>query len=605
MKVYDAASIRNVAVVGHGGSGKTQLVSAAAVRRRDGQPPWQGGRRQHSHRLRRRRNRPQTYALGQPRLRRVEQDQNQPDRHARLRQLLLRCPRRDARGRRARWWWSTAWPASRCRPRRRGPPPTSSGCRAWCWSTASIAIASSLERTLESVRQAWGARSMPIQLPIGEEKNFSGVVDLVAMKAYTFAGDGSGKMTEGASARRAWPTPPQAAREALIEMVAEADETLMEKFFEAGTLTQDELVRGLAGGDARGQDRSRWCARRGCRTSACSRCIDAVLAYLPSPADRPFTALADKRDRSRKTADEKAPYAAFVWKTVADQFAGPHHDVPRLPGRAEGRFDGHQRHAGHAGAARPPDRDAGQDRHQRAGAQGRRPRRGRQAEGHAHQRHPRRQGRRHHVRADRVSRAGAVVRHRAEEPRRRRQDQHRDAPARGGRRHHQVPARSADPRAAARRPGPDAHRGHGGEAQAALRRRSAAQTAAHPVPRDHHLAGRGARPPQETDRRPRPVRRLQDPDGAAAARQRVRVRRRDLRRLDPARSSFPAVEKGIQESRLRGYLAGYPVVDFRVVLYDGSYHDVDSNELSFKTAGWLAFKDGMSKAPSRRCSSRS
>jgi elongation factor G len=62
------------------------------------------------------------------------------------------------------------------------------------------------------------------------------------------------------------------------------------------------------------------------------------------------------------------------------------------------------------------------------------------------------------------------------------------------------------------------------------------------------------------------------------------------------RQYIPAVEKGIQESRLRGYLAGYPVVDFRVVLYDGSYHDVDSNELSFKTAGWLAFKDAMSKA---------
>jgi elongation factor G len=62
------------------------------------------------------------------------------------------------------------------------------------------------------------------------------------------------------------------------------------------------------------------------------------------------------------------------------------------------------------------------------------------------------------------------------------------------------------------------------------------------------------------------------------------------------RQFIPAVEKGIQESRMRGYLAGYPVVDFRVVLYDGQYHDVDSNELSFKTAGWLAFKDGMSKA---------
>ena len=57
----------------------------------------------------------------------------------------------------------------------------------------------------------------------------------------------------------------------------------------------------------------------------------------------------------------------------------------------------------------------------------------------------------------------------------------------------------------------------------------------------------------------------------------------------------PAVEKGIQETRLRGYLAGYPVVDFKVTLVDGKYHDVDSNELSFKMAGRLAFKDAMTR----------
>lgn len=56
---------------------------------------------------------------------------------------------------------------------------------------------------------------------------------------------------------------------------------------------------------------------------------------------------------------------------------------------------------------------------------------------------------------------------------------------------------------------------------------------------------------------------------------------------------IPAVEKGIVEAAERGYLAGYPVVDFRVILYDGSYHDVDSNELSFKTAGRIAFRKAM------------
>ena len=62
------------------------------------------------------------------------------------------------------------------------------------------------------------------------------------------------------------------------------------------------------------------------------------------------------------------------------------------------------------------------------------------------------------------------------------------------------------------------------------------------------------------------------------------------------RQFIPAVEKGIHEARERGYLAGYPMVDFRVTLYDGQFHQVDSNEMSFKMAGRLAFRDAMSRA---------
>ena len=100
----------------------------------------------------------------------------------------------------------------------------------------------SLERSLESLRGAFGRTVIPVQLPIGEERSFKGVVDLVAMKAWTFAGDGKASEApipaelEGAA---------QTAREALIEMVAEADDSLMERFFETGTLTQEELVGGL------------------------------------------------------------------------------------------------------------------------------------------------------------------------------------------------------------------------------------------------------------------------------------------------------------------------------------------------------------------------
>ena len=92
-----------------------------------------------------------------------------------------------------------------------------------------------------ALRANFGRTVVPIQLPIGEEKTFRGIVDLVAMKAWTFATDGSGKATEGAIPPEL-EGPAQTAREALVEMVAEADDTLMEKFFDAGTLAQDELV---------------------------------------------------------------------------------------------------------------------------------------------------------------------------------------------------------------------------------------------------------------------------------------------------------------------------------------------------------------------------
>ncbi|MGH9239045.1 MAG: elongation factor G, partial [Vicinamibacterales bacterium] len=62
------------------------------------------------------------------------------------------------------------------------------------------------------------------------------------------------------------------------------------------------------------------------------------------------------------------------------------------------------------------------------------------------------------------------------------------------------------------------------------------------------------------------------------------------------RQFVPAVEKGIQDARMRGFLAGYPMVDFKATVFDGSYHQVDSNELSFKMAGMLAFKDAMTRA---------
>ena len=173
----------------------------------------------------------------------------------------------------------------------------------------------SLERSLESLRTVFGRTVVPIQLPIGSERQFHGIVDLVAQKAWTFAGE-SGKPSEA-------PIPPameadvQAARETLIEMVAEADDALMEKFFDAGTLTQEELVDGLKRGIAAGRIFPLLCTSAAANVGV-QPLLDAIVQYVPSPAES-GVALADGQ---RVPATDSGPAAAFVWKTVADPFAG-------------------------------------------------------------------------------------------------------------------------------------------------------------------------------------------------------------------------------------------------------------------------------------------
>src|SRR5262249_5010339 len=101
----------------------------------------------------------------------------------------------------------------------------------------------SFERSLESIQQVLGRLCVPIQMPLGEEKGFKGVVDLVQMKAYTYPTDGSGKVSEGnipadATSRA------QEHRDKLVEAVAESDDKLMEKFFDSGSLSDEEIVAG-------------------------------------------------------------------------------------------------------------------------------------------------------------------------------------------------------------------------------------------------------------------------------------------------------------------------------------------------------------------------
>ena len=128
----------------------------------------------------------------------------------------------------------------------------------------------SFERALESIQQVFGRGAMPVVLPIGAEKNFRGLIDLVTMKAllYTPDGDGKAKIEEiPADLAEA----AKAAHETLVEMVAEGDDELMEEFFEKGTLAGGGPGQGLAAARFWKSAFSRcWSVRR-CAISAATR----------------------------------------------------------------------------------------------------------------------------------------------------------------------------------------------------------------------------------------------------------------------------------------------------------------------------------------------
>ena len=450
----------------------------------------------------------------------------------------------------------------------------------------------SLERTLDSVRQSLGRAIIPIQLPIGEDKLFTGIVDVVTMTAFTFATDGSGEMTEG-QVPAALAGAASSAREALIEMVAEADESLMEKFFDAGTLTQEELVKGLATATRAARIFPLLCAS-GLRNIGGQPLLEAALAYLPSPAERPFTALVNGEMVSRP-ADEKVPYAAFIWKTVADQFAGRITVFRVYQGVLKTDSTVH---------------NATQDKPERLGhlvvLQGKTAT---------------------NVDALKAGDLGAV------------------AKLKDTRTNDTLAEKAAGitfapivfPEAVLSYAIEPKSRGDEDKISPAMHRLEEEDGTIHyqrdPQTHELLLAGQGQlhievtvaklkrrfgvdvllKPPRIPYRETITMRveahgRHKKQTGGHGQFGDCKIRMKPLPRGSEfefvnetfggsiPRQFIPAVEKGIQESRLRGYLAGYPVVDFRVVLYDGSYHDVDSNELSFKTAGWLAFKEAMSKA---------
>ncbi len=591
MKVYDAASIRNVAVVGHGGCGKTQLVSAML------------------------------FAAGAVnRLGKVDEGSTITDfdDEAIARKHTLSSSLAHAEWQKTKIniidtpgfanFLTDARAALRVAEAAVVAVDAVAGVEVQTeklWADAAalnlprLVVVNrlereraSLERTLESLHRDCSRTIIPIQIPLGEERGFNGVVDLVRMKALTFAPD-SGKMTES-DVPAALSDAANAARERLVEMVAEADESLMEKFFEAGTLSHDELVSGLRAATVSGKIFPLVCTS-GLHVIGLQPLLDAIASYVPSPAERDFPALAADGSETAVKASDASPYSTFVWKTIADPFAGRITMLRVVSGslksdttvynntRDTAERLGHLLVLQGKTQTHVPELKAGD-----LGAVAKL-----------------KDTRTNDVLAEKSTKTTfsqikfpePVLSYAIEPKSRGDEDKISTAMQR---------LKEEDPTIGYIRDPQTNELLLAGQGQlhievtvAKLKRRFGVEVNLKPprIPYRETITAS-----TEAHGRHKKQTGGHGQFGDCKIRVEPLPRGADFEFVDDIfggaipRQFVPAVEKGIQDARTRGFLAGYPMVDFRATVFDGSYHAVDSNELSFKLAGSLAFKDAMTRA---------
>jgi elongation factor G len=177
----------------------------------------------------------------------------------------------------------------------------------------------SFDRTLDGLVAAFGTQVAPIHLPIGEEHEFTGVMDLLTRKAYRYGSGPTGEEGE-------WPEDLTAKaepyRERLTESVAEADDSLLEKYLESGELSAEEIVRGVKAGLVEAKFAPALLGAAG-RPAGVDRLLDFIAEAFPSPADRPPVAARTKDGQEREVAlDPAGALVGQVFKTVSDPFVG-------------------------------------------------------------------------------------------------------------------------------------------------------------------------------------------------------------------------------------------------------------------------------------------
>src|SRR6516162_5928847 len=173
-------------------------------------------------------------------------------------------------------------------------------------------------RVMESLTSAFGRTVVPVQLPIGSEKNFTGVVDLVKMQAYSYEMGGNGKAKVG-------PIPAnmeeeaKAAHERLVELVAEGDDALMEEIFDKGTIAEEHIIAGLH--NAIREDKIfPVLFASGLANMGTDEVLDFIVDYLPTAVERGTVKAAPTANNGepavRKVSDSE-PVSLYVFKTIS------------------------------------------------------------------------------------------------------------------------------------------------------------------------------------------------------------------------------------------------------------------------------------------------
>ncbi len=469
---------------------------------------------------------------------------------------------------------------------------------------------SGLSALIDDLHERWGRQCIPVQLPITGPEGFQGVVDLVTMEAfyYTPGGDGRGKITGEIPASLT--SQAKAAHEALVELVAEGKDDLMEEFFAEGTIPEQHLISALH--EAIREDRIfPVLFASGLTNVATDHLLDFIKVYAPAPIERaPFavktpalqatvangsTAEAAESGISFRKVDDAEPQAIFVYKTMSDPFAGRISFFKVVSGviKNDATLENYTRRGqerlSHLSvmqgrkAVEVPELHAGD-----LGAVAKL---------------------RETFTGDTLGQKGCDILVElppmpepamtyAIEPKTR-ADEDKLAPAIHKLmeedlliRFYRDPMTNEFLIAGAGQP-------HIETIVSRLKKRYHAEVTlkAPKVPYRETIRGKAdaqGRHKKQTGGHGQfgDCKIKMEPLPRGAGFEFVN----DIFGGAIPRQFIPAVEKGIQESAARGFLAGYPVVDFRVTVYDGSYHEVDSNEMSFKMAGRIAFRKCMEQA---------